>query len=109
MGHGEQTRSFLFIDDCIDAVRLLMESEHKEPINIGSEEAVSINRLAQMAINISGKDLKIKNIEGPLGVRGRNSDNELIERVLDWRPKVDLKDGMYKLYKWIDATINKKS
>ncbi|MDA1120872.1 MAG: NAD-dependent epimerase/dehydratase family protein [Bacteroidetes bacterium] len=102
-GTGEQTRSFLYIDDCIDAVRLLMESDFKEPLNIGSEEMVSINELAQIPINISGKDLKIKNIEGPIGVMGRNSDNTLIRKVLNWEPKIELKDGMYNLYKWIDG------
>ncbi len=105
-GSGEQTRSFLYIDDCIDAVRLLMQSDYKEPINIGSEEMISINRLAQMVINLSGKDLKIKNIKGPRGVMGRNSDNSLIENVLTWSPKIELKEGMHKLYKWIE---NKES
>ncbi len=100
-GSGEQTRSFLYIDDCIDAVRLLMHSDHKEPINIGSEEMISINRLAQMVINISEKDLKIKNIKGPRGVMGRNSDNKLIEKVLGWKPKIELKAGMITLYQWI--------
>ena len=100
-GSGDQTRSFLYIDDCLDAVRQLMQSGFKEPINIGSEEMISINRLAQMVINISGKDLNIKNIEGPQGVMGRNSDNKLIEEVLNWKPKIDLKEGMFRLYKWI--------
>jgi len=102
-GTGEQTRSFLYIEDCIEAVRSLMESSHKEPINIGSEEMVTINRLAQMVINISGKDLKIKNIDGPIGVMGRNSNNQLIEKVLGWKPKIELKEGMYRLYKWIES------
>ncbi len=106
-GSGEQTRSFLYIDDCIDAVRLLMQSDFKESINIGSEEMISINRLAQMVIGISGKDLKIKNIEGPRGVMGRNSDNTLIREVLGWEPKVDLKEGMHKLYKWIENEESK--
>ncbi len=105
-GSGEQTRSFLYIDDCIDAVRLLMQSEHKEPINIGSEEMISINRLAQMVINIAQKDLKIKNIDGPRGVMGRNSDNTLIEKVLGWKPKIELKDGMITLYQWIENELN---
>jgi len=108
-GSGEQTRSFLYIDDCLDAVRQLMESDFKEPINIGSEEMISINRLAQMVINISGKDLKIQNIDGPQGVMGRNSDNTLIESVLGWTPKIDLKEGMYRLYKWIACNINVKN
>jgi len=101
-GSGQQTRSFLYIDDCIDAVRLLMDSDFKFPINIGSEEMISINRLAEMVIGISGKDLKIKNIEGPTGVMGRNSDNKLIEQILNWKPIVELKEGISKLYQWIE-------
>lgn len=106
-GTGHQTRSFLYIDDCIDAVRLLMESDFKEPINIGSEEMVTINQLAQMAIDISGKDIKIKNIPGPTGVMGRNSDNTLIRQVLNgWEPKVKLREGLEKTYKWIYEKVN---
>jgi len=102
-GTGQQTRSFLYIDDCIDAVRLLMQSDFKEPINIGSEEMITINGLAQMAIDISGKDIKIKNITGPTGVMGRNSNNELIEKVLGWKPKYTLREGMEKTFKWIKS------
>lgn len=102
-GTGKQTRSFLYIDDCIDAVRLLMESDFKEPINIGSEEMVTINELAHMAIELSGKDIKIKNIQGPTGVMGRNSDNTLIEKVLGWKPKYSLKEGMEKTFNWIKS------
>lgn len=106
-GDGQQTRSFLYIDDCIDAVRLLMESNFQEPINIGSEEMVSINDLAKMAIDISGKSIQIKNIEGPTGVRGRNSDNTLIRSVLGWEPKYSLNEGLQKTYYWIENEINK--
>jgi len=106
-GTGKQTRSFLYIDDCIDAVRLLMKSNFKEPINIGSEEMITINRLAQMVINISGKDLKIKNVDGPVGVMGRNSDNDLIRNELNWHPKIDLREGMYRLYKWLEDEESK--
>jgi len=102
-GTGQQTRSFLYIDDCIDAVRLLMQSDFKEPINIGSEEMITINGLAQMAIDISGKDIKIKNITGPTGVMGRNSNNELIEKVLGWKPKYTLRQGMEKTFEWIKS------
>jgi len=106
-GDGQQTRSFLYIDDCIDAVRLLMESDFKEPINIGSEEMVSINQLAQMAIDISGKQIAIKNIpSNALGVRGRNSDNTLIEKTLGWKPKYSLKEGLTRTYSWINQQIN---
>jgi len=102
-GTGHQTRSFLYIDDCIDAVRLLMESEFKEPINIGSEEVVTINQLAKMAIEFSGKEVTIKNITGPMGVMGRNSDNTLIEQVLNWKPKHTLREGLEKTYNWIKS------
>lgn len=103
-GDGQQTRSFLYIDDCINAVRLLMQSNFKEPINIGSEEMVSINELAQMAIDFSGKDIKIKNVpSNALGVRGRNSDNTLIEKVLNWKPKYSLKEGLASTFNWIKS------
>lgn len=109
LGDGQQTRSFLYIDDCIDAVRLLMESDFKEPINIGSEEMVSINQLAQMAIDISGKQIAIKNVpSNALGVRGRNSDNTLIRKVLNWEPKYSLKEGLIKTYSWIKQEIEKQ-
>ncbi len=100
-GTGEQTRSFLYIDDCVDAVRLLMESDFKEPINIGSEEMVTINDLAFMAIELSKKNIYVKNIDGPIGVMGRNSDNTLIRKVLNWEPKYSLKEGLEKTYRWI--------
>jgi len=103
-GTGHQTRSFLYIDDCIDAVRLLMQSEFKEPINIGSEEMVTINQLAQMAIDLSGKDIKIKNVHSnAVGVMGRNSNNELIEKELGWKPKYSLRLGMVKTFNWIKS------
>ena len=105
-GDGLQTRSFLYIDDCIDAVRLLMESDFREPINIGSEEMISINDLAKMVIGISGKHIDIKNIPGPTGVRGRNSDNTLIRSVLNWNPKYSLREGMYKTINWINWKLN---
>lgn len=101
-GTGEQTRSFLYIDDCIDAIRLLMQSDFKKPINIGSEESISINDLAKMAIDISGKNIKINNVESnAIGVNGRNSNNDLIRYVLGWEPKYTLKQGMQKTFKWI--------
>lgn len=102
-GTGEQTRSFLFIDDCVDAVRMLMQSEFKEPINIGSEEMVTINQLAKIAIEFSGKDISIKNIDGPIGVMGRNSDNTLIRKELGWNPKFTLYEGMEKTFNWIKS------
>lgn len=104
-GDGKQTRSFLYIDDCIDAVRLLMESDFTGPVNIGSEEMISINDLAKMVIDISGKQIEIKNIPGPTGVRGRNSDNTLIEEKLGWKPKYSLREGMEKTYKWVNKKV----
>jgi nucleoside-diphosphate-sugar epimerase len=107
-GTGHQTRSFLYINDCIDAVRLLMQSEFKEPINIGSEEMVTINQLAQMAIDLSGKDIKIKNVHSnAIGVMGRNSNNELIEKKLGWKPKFNLKQGLEKTYNWIKSQYDR--
>ena len=102
-GTGHQTRSFLYIDDCIDAVRLLMNSDFTDPINIGSEEMVTINQLAQMAIDLSAKSIQIKNIPGPVGVMGRNSNNDLIREKLGWGPKYSLKEGMEKTYEWIKS------
>ena len=104
-GTGTQTRSFLYIDDCVDAVRLLMESEFKEPINIGSEEMISINGLAKMAIEFSGKEIEIKNVpSNAIGVQGRNSDNTLARQVLGgWEPKYSLKEGLEKTFFWIKS------
>lgn len=104
-GDGMQTRSFLFIDECLEGTILLMRSDFEGPVNIGSQEMISINNLAQMVIDISGKDLKIRNIAGPEGVRGRNSDNRLIEERLGWAPSQALKDGMTRTYAWISGEI----
>jgi len=104
-GDGLQTRSFLYIDECIEGIQRLMDSDITEPLNIGSDEMISINDLAKMVIAISGKSLTIKNIPGPLGVRGRNSDNRLIEKLLDWRPRRPLQEGMEKTYAWVSAQV----
>jgi nucleoside-diphosphate-sugar epimerase len=106
-GDGKQTRSFLYIDKCIEATRRLMQSDFEGPVNIGSDEMVTINELAEIAIRISGKKLIIKNIPGPLGVRGRNSDNLLIQQKLKWVPNYLLEVGIKKTYEWIqnDHTI----
>jgi GDP-D-mannose 3',5'-epimerase len=106
-GSGTQTRSFLYIDECIEGIIRLMNSDYKKPINIGSDEMVSINQLAQMAIDISGKDLKIKNVYSTaLGVKGRNSDNTLIEQKLNWKPNYSLRKGMEKTFEWIAKQYN---
>lgn len=100
-GPGTQTRSFLFIDECIEGISRLMQSDYKQPINIGSEEMISINSLVKMVASISGKNLYIKNITGPVGVMGRNSDNNLIKEKLDWVPIQPLVSGLAVTYKWI--------
>ncbi len=104
-GDGEQTRSFLYIDECIEGVRRLMESEFTGPVNIGSEEMVTINQLAAMVMDIAGKKLSIRHIPGPLGVRGRNSDNRLIREKLGWAPSMKLRDGLAKTYDWVRAQV----
>jgi len=110
-GDGKQTRSFLYIDECIEAVRRLMESDFTGPVNIGSEEMISINDFAKMVIDISGKNISIKNIKGPTGVRGRRSDNKLINEKLGWQPSMSLRKGMEKTYAWINeqASIYQQS
>lgn len=106
-GDGLQTRSFLYIDECIEGVRRLMESDYYEPINIGSDEMISINDLAEMVIKISGRHLDIMNVESDaLGVRGRNSNNDLVKQVLGWSPTASLCDGMVKLYDWVKQQVN---
>ena len=106
-GDGLQTRSFLFIDDCIEATRRLMKSNYSEPINIGSEEMVTINQLVDSAAKISGKSFsKIHNLDAPTGVRGRNSSNVLIRQVLGWDYETSLEIGLKKTYSWISSQIN---
>jgi GDP-D-mannose 3', 5'-epimerase len=104
-GDGLQTRSFLYIDECIEAVRRLVQSDFPGPVNVGSEEMVTINQMAEMIMKISGKKLSIKHISGPTGVRGRNSDNKLIRKELGWAPSQSLYDGLSKTYPWIDARL----
>lgn len=106
-GDGKQTRSFLYIDECLDGVRKLMESDFSGPVNIGSEEMLSINDFAKMAIDISGKQLTIRNIEGPTGVRGRKSDNNLVREKLGWAPSLPLREGMERTFKWINEQVKK--
>ena len=118
-GDGQQTRSFLYVDECVEAVLRLMRSDFMGPVNIGSEEMVSINELAQMAIDISGKDLKINNLDGeafyekygfkcPLGVKGRNSHNKLYKEKVGWEVSMPLRTGMEKTYVWIAEQVNKR-
>ncbi len=106
-GDGKQTRSFLYIDECLEGVRRLMDSDFTGPVNIGSEEMVSINELAKMVMKIARKKLKIEHIKGPQGVRGRKSDNKLIQEKLKWKPTQPLHRGMEKTYAWINEQVRK--
>lgn len=104
-GDGEQTRSFLFIDECIEGIRRLMQSEFIGPVNIGSDEMVTINQLVDIACGIENKNLTKIHITGPTGVRGRNSDNTLIAEKLNWKPNYPLSQGIEKTYSWIKSQI----
>ena len=108
-GDGNQTRSFLYIDECLEGVRRLMNSDFSGPVNIGSEEMVTINQLAEIIMDIAGKKLTIKHIDGPLGVRGRSSDNRLIKEKLGWAPSEPLRVGLEKTYKWIKEQVDKNN
>jgi len=104
-GDGQQTRSFLYIDECVEGVRRLMESSFSGPVNIGSEEMITINNLAKMAMEIAAKPLNINNIAGPTGVRGRRSDNRLIVDRLGWKPSGTLRSGMETTFAWINGQV----
>jgi nucleoside-diphosphate-sugar epimerase len=107
-GDGLQTRSFLYIDECVEAVQRLMASDFTGPVNIGSDEMVTINQLAKMVMTVANKNLTIKNIPGPLGVKGRNSDNNLIQTKLGWKPSKPLTEGLAKTYTWIKQQLDNK-
>lgn len=104
-GDGKQTRSFLYIDECLKGIEKMMRSDFTGPLNIGSEEMVSINKMAKMIIKISGKKLKIKHVSGIQGVRGRNSDNCLARKKLGWSSTYKLQDGLKKTYKWVEKQV----
>jgi GDP-D-mannose 3',5'-epimerase len=104
-GNGLQTRSFCFIDDCVEGILRIMRSDYTKPLNLGSDEMVSMNDMVGTVAAIDNKTLKIKHIPGPEGVRGRNSDNTLIKKVLGWAPATTLKDGLHITYKWIKEQI----
>lgn len=107
-GDGKQTRSFMYVDECVEAVRRFVNSDFSGPINIGSEEMISINDLAKMVISISGKTLSIKNIDGPIGVRGRNSDNKLFNEKVKWQSVATLREGIEKTFAWINEKAQEK-
>jgi len=107
-GDGTQTRSFIYVDELIEGIRRLMESDFEGPVNIGSEEMVTINRMTEMIMEIAGKILTIKHIPGPVGILGRNSDNRLIEEMLGWKPTRPLQEGLEKTYRWIEEQVRKE-
>ena len=105
-GDGKQTRSFLYVDECIEGILRLMNSDFMGPVNIGSEEMVTINQLVEIISEVAGTSVHINHIEGPTGVRGRNSDNKLIREKLGWETILPLKEGIRKTYDWIDELVN---
>ena len=104
-GDGKQTRSFLHVNECLEGTIRLMRSDWQGPVNIGSDEMVTINELAAMVMEVAGKTIEIRHIDGPLGVRGRNSDNTLYKERLGWAPERSLKDGIAQTYPWIESQI----
>jgi nucleoside-diphosphate-sugar epimerase len=107
-GDGEQTRSFLYIDDCLEGIYRLMRSDYVLPLNIGSDRMVTINQLAEIVADIAGIKITVKHIPGPLGVRGRNSDNTRLREVLKWEPQLTLEEGIKRTYTWIEKQVAQK-
>ena len=107
-GDGEQTRSFCYIDDTLEGIFRLMRSNHREPLNLGSDRMVSINELADIVANIAGIKITVKHIDGPMGVRGRNSDNTRLREVLKWEPRLTLEQGLTYTYQWIEQQVSQK-
>ncbi len=107
-GDGEQTRSFCYISDCVEGIYRLMNSDFSEPLNLGQDRMVTINQLADIISNIADFDINKKHIDGPMGVRGRNSDNTKLREVLDWEPSVSLEEGLAITYKWIEQQVKEK-
>ena len=107
-GDGEQTRSFCYIDDCVEGIYRIMQSDYGLPLNLGTDHLVTINELAQTAIDVSGKsNITISHVEGPQGVRGRNSDNSRLREVIGWEPQISLRDGIAETYRWIEKQVNR--
>jgi len=109
-GDGEQTRSYCYIDDCVEGIYRLMRSEHRDPINLGQDRMISINELVDMVSKIAGKKIgKDYDLTKPQGVRGRNSDNTKLREVLNWEPKISLEDGLEHTYHWIASELEKNN
>jgi nucleoside-diphosphate-sugar epimerase len=107
-GDGEQTRSFCYIDDCLEGLYRLMRSDFREPLNLGQDRMVTINQLADIVAKIAGIQISKKHIDGPMGVRGRNSDNTLLRKTLDWEPAISLEEGLARTYAWIEGQLRAK-
>lgn len=107
-GDGEQTRSFCYIDDCVEGLYRLMQSDYTEPLNLGQDRMVSINELADMIADVAEISIDVKHIDGPQGVRGRNSDNTRLREVLGWDPQISLEDGLARTYKWIEQQVREQ-
>jgi nucleoside-diphosphate-sugar epimerase len=107
-GDGEQTRSFCYIDDCLDGLMRLMASDYHEPLNLGQDRLVTINQLADMVCAVAGVSLRKRHVPGPQGVRGRNSDNSRLRQVLGWEPRISLEDGLARTYRWIEDQVRQK-
>ena len=107
-GDGEQTRSFCYIDDCIEGIYRLMRSDYSEPLNLGQDRLVTINQLADMVAEIAGVEIIKRHVPGPQGVRGRNSDNTRLRQVLGWEPQISLEEGLARTYRWIEGQVKAK-
>ena len=107
-GDGEQTRSFCYIDDCLEGLMRLMASDYHEPLNLGQDRLVTINQLAELVCAIAGVSLVKRHVPGPQGVRGRNSDNSRLRQVLGWEPQISLEDGLARTYTWVEAQVRQK-
>jgi len=108
-GDGEQTRSFCYIDDCVEGIYRLMQSEYREPLNLGTDHMVSVNELAELIMAVAGKRVSLRHVDGPQGVRGRNSDNSRLRAVLGWEPGTSLEDGLVPTYRWIAEQVSAAS
>jgi nucleoside-diphosphate-sugar epimerase len=104
-GDGEQTRSFCYIDDCVEGIFRLMRSDYHEPLNLGQDRLISINALADLVAAVAGITVVKKHVPGPQGVRGRNSDNSRLRQVLGWEPQISLEEGLARTYPWIESQL----
>ena len=104
-GDGLQTRSFCYIDDCLEGIHRLMHSDFAEPLNVGQDRRIAINDLAHLVARIAGIEIQLKHVPGPMGVRGRNSDNSRLRRVLAWEPSISLEEGFARTYPWIESQV----